>query len=201
MNKTGTGFFIILVLSFVFPFHVIAGPALENIEMHVRQVIEVLRDPSMKSASAEEAKKEKVILIINDIFDYTELSKRTLGRNWNILKSTQQNEFVDLFSRLLGDVYMDRILAYTNEEVDFIREAALSEEKVEVSSQIITGSKTIPMNYRMMNKAGEWKVYDVVIEGVSLIKNYRSQFKEILSKKSPEGLIKIMREKVGIDTH
>ena len=201
MKKTATSFFIILVLSFMLPFHVNASSALENIEAHVNQVLEVLCDPSMKSVSAEETKKEKVFSIINDIFDYTELSKRTLGRNWNILNSTQQNEFVDLFSRVLGDVYMDRILAYTNEKVDFVKETTLSEGKVEISSQIITGSKTIPMNYRMMNKTGEWKVYDVVIEGISLIKNYRSQFKEILSKKSPEDLIKILRKKIGINIH
>ena len=88
-------------------------------------------------------------------------------------------------------------MMYTNEKVTFGKEMRLSKNMVEVDSDIITNTRTIGMAYRMILERGEWKVYDVVVEGVSLVLNYRSQFREILTNKSPEDLLKILREKVG----
>ena len=92
---------------------------------------------------------------------------------------------------------MDKILAFTDEKVVFEKERVVSETKVEVQSKIITASAEIPINYRMIKKGDEWNVYDVLIEGVSLVKNYRSQFKDILTNKTPEDLLEILRKKVG----
>jgi len=92
---------------------------------------------------------------------------------------------------------MDRILEYSNEKVSFDKETMLSDDKAEVQSNIITSSKTIPMDYRMILHNAQWKVYDVIIEGVSLVKNYRSQFKEILARNPPEKLLKLLREKTA----
>ena len=88
-------------------------------------------------------------------------------------------------------------LSVSDKEICPTYDECLSEKKVEVQSDIVTRSKSIPIYYRMVVKNGEWKVYDVVIEGISLIKNYRSQFREILQKKSPEDLLEILRKKVG----
>ena len=121
----------------------------------------------------------------------------TLSRNWKKLNGDQQKEFEGLFRKLLGNVYMDRILAYKDEKVAFERETMLSEDKAEVQTKILTSTKEIPMNYRMIAKNDQWRVYDVIIEGVSMVKNYRSQFNDILAKKPPEELLEILRKKVG----
>ncbi|MGD2098016.1 MAG: ABC transporter substrate-binding protein, partial [Desulfobacterales bacterium] len=101
-----------------------------------------------------------------------------------------------LFQKLLQGIYADRILAYTSEEIDFGKETELKKGRVEVESYIVTtDNKKVPLFYRLTNKSGQWRVYDVVIEGVSMVKNYRGQFREILSKKKPEELLQTLREK------
>ena len=182
---------------FVFPLHVSAGTPQQIIEAQVNKVLDVLREPTSEGESGKKAKEEKIWSIFDSIFDYTELSKRTLSRNWKKLNGDQQKEFEELFRKLLGNVYMDRILAYKDEKVAFERETMLSEDKAEVQTKILTSTKEIPMNYRMIANNDQWKVYDVIIEGVSMIKNYRSQFNSILAKKPPEELLKILRKKVG----
>jgi phospholipid transport system substrate-binding protein len=177
------------------PLSAIAATALETIQTQVTEVLDVLRDPALKEENAKEAKEKKIWAIAEDIFDFTELSKRTLGRDWKKLNASQQKEFTDLFSKVLGNVYLDRIMAYTNEKVVFDKESRLSDDKAEVKSQVITASAEIPINYRMINMKGKWKVYDVVIEGVSMVKNYRVQFREILKNQSPNDLLGILREK------
>ncbi|MGD8513457.1 MAG: ABC transporter substrate-binding protein [Deltaproteobacteria bacterium] len=181
---------------FILPLHVSAGVPQQTIEAYVNKVLDVLREPA-SGESGKKAKEEKIWSIFDDIFDYTELSKRTLSRNWKKFNGDQQKEFEDLFRKLLGDVYMDRILAYKDEKVLFHKESLISDNKAEVQSKILTGTNEIPMDYRMIAKNDQWKVYDVIIEGVSMIKNYRSQFNSILSKKPPEALLKILRKKVG----
>lgn len=182
---------------FAFPLEVSAGTPQQIIEAQVNKVLDVLREPASGGESGKKAKEEKIWSIFDSIFDYTELSKRTLSRNWKKLNGDQQKEFEKLFRKLLGNVYMDRILAYKDEKVAFERETMLSADKAEVQTKIRTSTKEIPMNYRMIAKNDQWKVYDVIIEGVSMIKNYRSQFNNILSKKPPEELLEILRKKVG----
>jgi phospholipid transport system substrate-binding protein len=187
---------VILIVLLVFPNYVRADTALETIQTQVNRVLEVLRDPALKGEDAKTAKAKQIESIANDMFNYTELSKRTLGRNWRKFNPQQQKEFIQLFSKVLEGVYMDRILEYSDEEVVFLKELQHSKSKAEVQSQIITASKTIPINYRMLQNSGTWKVYDVVVEGVSLIKNYRSQFNQLLRKEKPEDLLQKLRDKV-----
>jgi phospholipid transport system substrate-binding protein len=160
-------------------------------------VFDVLRDPAFRGESAKKLKKEKILSILNNIFDYIELLKRTLSRNWDKLNPDQREEFKKLYKALLEKVYMDKILAYTDQEVVFKRERPLSKNKVEVESKIVSGSIEIPIYFRMILKSGKWWVYDIVIEGISLVKNYRSQSKRILKKKSPEGMLEVLRKKVS----
>ena len=108
------------------------------------------------------------------MFDEVELSRRTLARNWNKLNTAQRQEFVQLFRQVLEKAYIDKILSYTDEKIVFDKESMLSENQGEVHTRIITSSKKIPIFYRMILKDGIWKVYDVVIENVSLVQNYRT---------------------------
>ena len=189
---------VLCLFTFVlFPFTLFASVPLTTIEGHVNSVLKILRDPALKGEATKKTKKEKIRTISEKMFDFTELSKRTLGPNWKNLNTEQQKEFITLYRDILEDAYMDRIMAYKDEKVIFQKETMLTDETAEVQSSIITKTVETPINYRLILKGGEWKVYDVVIEGVSLIKNYRTQFREIMANKSPEELLKVLRKKVN----
>jgi phospholipid transport system substrate-binding protein len=188
----GAGILIILFLSLP----VYAGAPLDAVQTSVNKVLDVLRDPVLKVESAKEIKKEKLRLIYDRMFDDVELSRRTLARNWNTLSTPQRQEFVHLFRQVLEKAYVDKILSYTDEKIVFDKESMLAENQSEVPTRIVTSSKTIPISYRMIGKDGVWKVYDVVIENVSLVQNYRTQFNDILAKNTPEQLLETLRKKV-----
>jgi phospholipid transport system substrate-binding protein len=186
---------LFLITLLVLPLQSYATTGKESVENQVNKILTKLKDPAFKG-QPRDAQIAEVRNIINEIFDYTELSKRTLGRNWKKFSDAQKTEFIDLFSALLENVYADRILAYTHEVIEFGKETELRKGQVEVESNIITSdNKKVPLNYRLILKDNQWRVYDVVIEGVSMVKNYRSQFQQILSKKSPEELLETLRKK------
>jgi phospholipid transport system substrate-binding protein len=133
------------------------------------------------------------------MFDEVELSRLSLGRNWNKLTASQQQEFVQLFRKTLENAYANKITDYKDEKVKITGERALSADRAEVQTKVISASKGIPVLYRLKLKEGKWKVYDVVIENVSLVQNYRAQFREILMKNSPDQLIEILRKKAISD--
>ena len=186
---------ILLAVLLILPLQVHADGAKATIEGQIGKMLEKMKEPAFKELQRE-AKLAEIRKVINEVFDYQELSRRTLGRDWKKFKPEQQTEFIDLFSKLLENVYADRILAYTHEKIEFGKETELKKGRMEVESYIVTLDNTkVPLFYRMSNKTGQWRVYDVVIEGVSMIKNYRGQFRQILSKKKPEDLLQTLREK------
>lgn len=195
MKRQITALILMVALLIVMPFQAVAASAKEAVETSVNKVTKTLSDPTFK-AKPKEAKITEIGNIIGEVFDYTELSKRTLGREWKKMKPEQQKEFIELFKELLQGVYADRLLAYTDEKIVFDKEIELKKGRAEVQSNIVLSDGTkVPIFYRLTNKSGQWKTYDLIIEGVSLVKNYRSQFKEIISKDSPEKLLEIMRNK------
>jgi phospholipid transport system substrate-binding protein len=170
------------------------GEPRQSIEAQVNRLLSVLND---KTLTDEAAKEKRIWEIVNGIFDYDELSRRTMGRNWKKLNAAQQKEFPELFSKVLGNVYMDRIMAYTSEKVVFDDNVLVADGKAEIKSRLLASGKEIPIDYRMIEIAGKWKVYDVVIEGVSLVSNYRSQFNSILTNKPTEDLMDTLRKKAS----
>ncbi|MDQ5985755.1 MAG: hypothetical protein CSYNP_01472 [Syntrophus sp. SKADARSKE-3] len=188
---------LVILLALFFCLPVYAGVALDSVRTNVNKVLDVLRDPKLKGDSAKEIKKERLRLIYDQMFDSIELSKRTLSRNWNKMTVDERKEFVHLFRQVLEKTYIDRIIAYTNEKIIYDKESILSDNQAEVQTRIVTASKEIPITYRLIMKEGTWKVYDVVIENVSLVLNYRNQFNDILAKNAPEQLLEILRKKVS----
>jgi phospholipid transport system substrate-binding protein len=195
MKKQFVGLILILLLTVPFSAH--AGPPLDTVKGHIDKVLDVLRDSSLKGESGKGAKKAKIRSITEKMFDYTELSRRTLGQNWKKFNNEQQKEFTDLYKSIREDAYADKIMTYTDEKVVFNKENVLSEKTYEIQTTIVTKKADIPIFYRVIQKDGEWRVYDVVIEGVSLVNNYRTQFREILASKPPDGLLDVLRKKVG----
>lgn len=173
-----------------------AGAPLDMVQANVNKVLDVLRDPNLKGESAKGAKKEKLEVIYEQMFDGVELSMRTMGGNWKKLNPAQQKEFTLLYRQILEKAYIDKILSYTDEKIVFSKESMLSNNQAEVQTKVITSSKEIPIFYKVILKGGTWKVYDVVVENVSLVQNYRSQFNSILAKNTPDQLLEILRKKV-----
>jgi phospholipid transport system substrate-binding protein len=187
---------ITLVICLIFPVSAYSGAPLETVKGHVNKVLDVLRDPSLKAESARKVKKERIEAILEKMFDFTELSKRTLAQNWSKFDPRQQKEFISLYKTLLMETYINKIMTYTDQKIVFNSEDELTGNTFEVRSTVLKNAGDIPINYRVILKDGSLRVYDVVVEGVSLINNYRSQFREILANKSPESLLETLRKKV-----
>jgi len=185
-----------ILMFFLSTLPVYAGAPLDTVQTNVNKVLDVLRDPKLKAESAKEIKKEKLDAIYEQMFDEVELSRRSLGGNWNKLNPAQQQEFIQLYRQILEKAYLEKILSYTNEEVVFSKENMLSNNQAEVQAKVITSSKEIPIFYRVILKDGTWKVYDVGAENVSLVQNYRSQFNSLLAKNTPDQLLEMLRKKV-----
>jgi len=174
-----------------------ADRALDFVRTSVDKVLTILRDPAYKEESTREIQRQKLRTLVETLFDYDEISKRALGRNRKAFTPEQMDEFSDLFSRFLEKIYLDRIQDYTDEKVTYGKATILSKNKIEVETNVVTASKQIPINYRVVFQHEEWRGYDVLIEGVSLVRNYRSQFNKILQKKTPEDLLQQLRDKVN----
>ena len=197
MKKRLNGFTITIVVLLMIPLCGYAASPKETVEAGVNEVVSKLTDSAFKAKPKNE-QIDIIGTIIDKIFDFNELSRRTLGRDWRKMSAEQQKEFVPLFRQLLQGVYADRLLAYSDQKVVFDKETMLKKGRAEVQSYLQTSDgKKIPLFYRLTDKSGQWKVYDVIIEGVSMVNNYRTQFREILAKESPEKLLEILREKVG----
>ena len=187
---------LVILMFFLSTLPVYAGAPLDTVQTNVNKVLDVARDPKLKGESAKGIKKEKLETIYKQMFDEVELSRRTLGGNWTKLDPAQQQEFIQLYRQILEKAYIDKILSYTNERIVFSKENMLSHNQAEIQTNVITSSKEIPIFYRVILKDGTWKVYDVVVENVSLVQNYRSQFNSILAKNTPDQLLEILRKKV-----
>jgi phospholipid transport system substrate-binding protein len=197
MKKLFTAVILILAVMLVIPLAGYAATPMETVKTGVDKVLATLTDPGFK-AKPKDQQVAQLTEAINTIFDFEELSKRTLGRGWKNMNDAQQKEFVQLFTELLQGVYADRLLAYSDQKIIFDKEDTLKKGTAEVQSYLQTADgKKIPLFYRLTDKSGSWKVYDVIIEGVSMVNNYRSQFREILAKDSPDKLLEILRSKVG----
>jgi len=162
----------------------------------VDRVLSVLRNPAFEPEDAKELQLKELRALAREIFDFDELSRSALARNRTKFSPEELSEFSDLFPQLLEKTYMERIQTYTDEEVVYHDAIMLSDRKAEVATDIVTASKAVPITYRVLFRDGQWRIYDVLVEGVSLVKNYRSQFDQILRKEAPEALLQRLREKL-----
>jgi phospholipid transport system substrate-binding protein len=188
---------LILILALPVSASTQADEAFDFVRTSVDKVLTILRDSAYKEESTREAQRQKLRTLVEILFDYDEISRRALGRNRKAFTPEQMDEFSDLFTRFLEKIYLDRIQDYTDERVIYGKATMLAKNKAEVETNIVTASKQIPINYRVVFQHEEWRGYDVLIEGVSLVRNYRSQFNKILQKKTPEDLLQQLRDKVN----
>lgn len=167
------------------------------VRSNVDAVVAILTSPEYKDEATRDAQMQKIETVVDSFFDAEELSKRSLGQYWRIFSKEQREEFQVLFLKLIKQVYLKKSVAYNGEVVVFNQEILKSDTQAEVQTTITSPQVNIPVVYYMVRRDATWKVYDVSVENVSLVKNYRSQFQSILQNNTPEKLIEILKEKTN----
>ena len=162
-----------------------------SIQTTVNAILDILRDKALDREAKHVAMRE----IINERFDFRAMSQRTLATNWKKASKEEQQRFVELFAVLIQNSYIGKVETYTKETVEYPAEKIKGKRAV-VDTLIVTSSKEIPVNYKVYLKNGEWRVYDVIIEGVSLISSYRSSYQKIVKKDGFPGLFVRLEEKL-----
>lgn len=197
MVGKSTAVYLILasILVLVRPPSAIGGVPTDQVRATVDRVLAILQDPTFKPKSKFTERRELLRSVISARFDFAEMARRSLGAEWRRLTLAQQQEFVELFTDLLRDAYVADFESYKGETVKYTRET--QEERFAVVQTILRSPEgnEYSIEYRLQLVDREWKVYDVVIENVSIVNNYRSQFARVINKSSYEGLIRTMKEK------
>lgn len=170
------------------------GPMMQ-MEKAVDDILVIMQDKILGQPEFKYERRSRIVAIVKRNFDFREMSRSTLARHWKTLSTKEQDNFVELFTKLLEKTYIDRVDSYSDEKVAFKKET-IKGKKALVYSDFIKDNKEIPVNYKLKNNKGQWMVYDVIVEGVSFIRNYRTQFQSIIEKEKYAGLVTRMEEKV-----
>jgi phospholipid transport system substrate-binding protein len=182
------------ILSFLICFasaEAFAGTPIEQIQETIQQVLVVVNGPSSQTDAERKGMLRDALM---PRFDWLEMSKQALGKHWNNV-SDRQYEFVAAFAEFLGNAYVGKIGSYKDEKIVFMRES-IEKDQAQVNTKIIPGTgEPTSVNYRLHQVKGEWKIYDVVVEDISIVANYRAQFNRILSRTSFDDLLKQLKEK------
>jgi phospholipid transport system substrate-binding protein len=189
INVATAGFW----LCFLIPTAATAGAPSEQMQGAIEKVVATLKDPGLKSKRNERL--EQLRRVIYPKFDFAEMAKRSLGSHWQKRSADEQREFVKLFTELIENAYLDNLEAYDGEKVTITGEKQ-DKEYAEVNSKVATKKgEEFAINYRLHQTGSDWKVYDVVIENISLVNNYRSQFNRVIAQSSFEDLFRKMKDK------
>jgi len=172
------------------------GP-LQALQTPIDKVMAILKNPAFKEAPQEDIQYREIRNIIDSVFDFNLIAVRSVGRYWKNFTEEEKQVFTDAFAELLSRNYIQKIQGeFKNESVVYLEEQALSADKYLVQTKIIRESVDVPVDYAMWRENNTWKIYDVNVEGVSLVKNYRTQFNKILMKESPAQLIERIKNKI-----
>jgi phospholipid transport system substrate-binding protein len=172
-----------------------AGPPTEQLKAGIDKVLAILQDPALKQPAKAEERRQKIRAIANDVFDWQEVGKRALARHWQARSPQEREEFSALFADLLERSYVGKIESYSGEKILYEQETA-DGDLATVRTRLVTKAGTqIPIEYRMQKTADRWRVYDVLIEHVSLVGNYRSQFNRIIVQSGYPELIQRLKTK------
>ena len=172
-----------------------AGVPTDQVRSTVDQVLAILQEPTLKGESKQKERRDQLRRIIFARFDFSEMARRSLGPEWRRRSPTEQEEFVNLFTDLLQESYIGTIESYNGDKVLYNRELQ-DQDNAEVQTTLTTRSEAAySINYRLRLVGKDWKVYDVVIENISIVNNYRSQFSRVIGRSSYEELVRAMKEK------
>jgi phospholipid transport system substrate-binding protein len=174
-----------------------AGEPLDLVRTAADKAMQVLKDPNLQSQDKKKERFDRLKEAVNPLFDYEEMAKRALGPHWRRRTPNEQQEFILLFRDFLERNYSDKIDLYAGEKVLFGREAMDNGFAQVESSLVNSKAEEVAVVYKLRRVDGKWKVYDAVVENISIINNYRSQFDRVISGSSYEELVKRLRDKAG----
>jgi phospholipid transport system substrate-binding protein len=195
---TGTLLFFAAALS---PARASAGAPTEQIKATVEQAVLVLKDPELRPPSKTKERRDQLRQILFARFDFSEMAKRALGANWRRRTPEEQQEFIRLFTELLERAYAETIETYTDEKIVYVNERH-DGSYADVQSKILTTKgEEFSINYKTHLIGGEWRVYDVVVENISMVNNYRSQFNRVIANSSYQELVRRLRDKAEPGSH
>lgn len=183
-------------LAFAPAAHAVASPT-DQIRATVEQAIAVLQDASLSQEANREARRAKLKEVIYHRFDFEKMAQGAVGVKWRQFSPEQQKRFVELFSRLLEHSYLGKIESYEGEKFTFLKEIPQGPTVVRVDSTVESKGQQYKLSYNMVQTGpDEWKVFDVIIEGVGLVANYRTQFSQLLQQGSVDDLLARLDKKV-----
>jgi phospholipid transport system substrate-binding protein len=168
----------------------------EQMRPFVDRIVAILTDPELQGEEKCIKRRQKVMEVASERFDFQEMSKRVLGSTWRTLGKDDQDYFVSLFKRLLEHAYIGKIEDYSQQKVVF-RDQRIRDDRAQVDTDVVDQDIVIAVSYIMLLQGDIWKVYDIVVEGVSLVRNYMEQFKEILRKEGYASLLKQVEDNMG----
>jgi len=172
-----------------------AGAPREQVQSAIEKVTAILNYPNLKSAAKKSERIERLRQVIFPKFDFAEMAKRSLGSNWQRRTPEEQQEFVKLFRELIENSYVENIDSYNGEKVNIVGEKQ-EKDFAQVNTKIVNNKgEEFAVDYRLLQSSGDWKIYDVVIENISIVNNYRSQFNRVIVKSSFEDLLQKLRDK------
>jgi len=200
MKKSFSGGLLVAVAMLIALWGIQAEAAispLEQMRTTVTGILGVMQSKEMGRPDKKLVRREKIMAYVSQRFDFEEMSKQTLATKWRELSPGQRKDFERLFSELLKNTYIGRVEAYSDEEIKFDKEVFDGDQQTRamVYTKVVKNNQEIPINYKLMVRNGDWFVYDVLIEGVSLVRNYRTEFARILNHEQYAGLIKRLQEK------
>jgi len=164
-----------------------------SVKTAVDEVVRIVSDKELKKN--DQKRRQELRKAIGSIFDYSEMAKRSLGKHWNQRSAEEKKSFSELFASLLENSYASKIESYNNEKIVYLKEL-IDGDYAEVKSKVVTAKRDeFTLDYRMIHQNGKWMVYDVVIEGVSLVSNYRTQFNKIITADGYPVLVKKLKTK------
>lgn len=166
----------------------------EMVTKTIDQGMQILRDPAYQEPDQVDIRRQKLWELLEPIFSFEEVAKLALGRHWLDLTPSQQQEFTDTFTNILKDVYLKKSDAYQNGEIIYIREIVKG-SRSKVQTNFVNGEKKIIVDFSMKKIGNTWKIYDITIETISILTNYRTQFNSILAKSTFEEMMTKLREK------
>ena len=186
-----------------------AAPVVQNssspmqlVQKRVNSIIDVLNDAQLGKPENRTAQRDKIWGIANMMFDFDEISRRTVGNKWTAFSDAEKKQFTDIFARFLYNTYIEKVEGeYSSEKIAADRiswdKELIKGDRALVRTRLLRASAQLPIDYKMQNKDGEWKIYDILVEnGVSIVQNYRVQFKSILEKETPAQLIVKLQKKL-----
>jgi len=162
------------------------------VQQTIHQAIALIRDDSLP----ERQRRRELIALVQGRFDFSEMARSALGRHWKTLSDDQRQQFVTVFIAFLEDAYIGKVENYAGQPIQFANETQLDSDDVEVATNILQSQgDPVQVNYLMRQEGGEWKVYDVTVDSISIIANYRNQFNRVINDKGFPALMSAMREK------